>query len=873
MRPPTFLAVLVFVFAWPLRAQEAVPATDSSAATLSSEQQEATDSLAATDTAVTIVEEDTAQSRTNNDGVADTLRYEADRIHYDIEAKILHLYGNAVSKYGNLSLYADTIEYRINENLFMAYGSPQLVEGTDTTVGEFMTYNIKTKRGRVRYATTHMTDAYFSGNEVIKTAEPHLYVEDGDYTSCAYLEEPHYYFYTRYLKIVPNDKAISRPVVLNIGEAPVAALPYFVMPLERGRQSGWLTPGWGGNVTSGGYVDNVGFYWAPNDYMDWKVAAKVQEFEEFVFTGVGRYALKYWLGGRISARYALDTDYKTQRRNWALDYSHHQNITPDGLFTLSGRGNLVNSRTFYTSFSEEENELLNRNVTANLSLSKRMPRLNASLNLNWDRTHDLETEHVREDLPSMTFGLSDRPIIPHKTEERFGQREAEEDEPTWFNKIYYNYNGRAVVKRDVYLNDSLPGFIRPGMSNTVGLRAPQKIFRWFNITPSFNAGISTFYGFMDTGVVRYDTLYDTLRYTVPDPRLDTLYDTLDYPLVDESLHVELDTINEMDTVYHYTRISPPHSFAVYDTFPDSLAHDYWWNAGLGLSTHLYGLFPIKIFNFAGVRHTLSPSVSYTFTPRHEQDKRFFPIGIGARSPTKKPSQSVRISVGNLFQGKTIKESDDPKEEPEENKFTMLTSNISAAYDFEKKRRKWSDLNLSASTTLKLMRISYNSSFWLYDEDDHLSAPILRSYSINVSPNNFAASGTFWGGDLLVLENAEPDNPVEYWNAGPQQWRINLSPSFSFTKSRATPSDVFVPTKRYNLSASASINFTRNWSMSWSSRFDFVKNDFIGHTLNFRCDMECWDLRFDWSPSGINPRFYFKVQVKKIPEIKWEKRSR
>ena len=66
-----------------------------------------------------------------------------------------------------------------------------------------------------------MTDEYFNGNRIVKTADNHLYIHNGDYTTCGNLEHPHFYFYGKNIKVIPREKAVTRPVVLNIGEVPV----------------------------------------------------------------------------------------------------------------------------------------------------------------------------------------------------------------------------------------------------------------------------------------------------------------------------------------------------------------------------------------------------------------------------------------------------------------------------------------------------------------------------------------------------------------------------------------------------------------------------------------------------------------------------
>jgi lipopolysaccharide assembly outer membrane protein LptD (OstA) len=366
------------------------------------------------------VSTDTTATQKNRKELTDTVRYESDKIDYDAENRILRLSGKAHVSYQNIQLSADTIVYTMQDNLFTATGSPMLIESKDTTVGDFMAYNIKTKRGRVRSATTHIDDAYFCGQKIIKSQKNELYVDQGDYTTCAVVDTPHFYFYGERIRLIPNEKIISRPVVLNIGGAPVAALPYFIFPIERNRKSGILTPVWGGNPAGGGYIDNVGYYYTPNDYMDLTTKARIREFSEFVMEASSRYNLRYRLDGSVSGRYAFNSGFLQSSRQWAIDYSHSQNITPDGSTKLAGRGNLVSAKNFYSSFSQDSSELREQMLTANLSLSKQFQDIKGSGTVVWNRSHDLNKDHTVDDIPSVNFSLFDRPLIAPPSEGAIG---------------------------------------------------------------------------------------------------------------------------------------------------------------------------------------------------------------------------------------------------------------------------------------------------------------------------------------------------------------------------------------------------------------------------------------------------------------------
>jgi len=808
--------------------------------------------------------------KTQKNGITDTVYYSADGgyIDYDIENKRLTLIRNAIIRYQDITLSADTIIYMLDDGLVEASGKPQLVEKKDTTVGETMLYNIKTKRGRVKYASAHMDEAYFNGNKIVKTEGNQLYIDEGNYTTCAFLDTPDYYFYGRNVKVIPNDKVISRPVVLALSDAPVASLPFFIFPLERNRQSGLLTPIWGGHPESGGYLDNLGYYFVPNDYMDFTAWARIQEFRDFVLNGSARYALKYTLDGSITAKYATGGDFMQRSDEWSVDYYHDQKLTPDGNLTLAGSGSLVGTQTFYRSFSEDSAQLLNQTTKANLSLTKTMPSINGSANISWSRDQNLSTGAISENLPSVSFSLPSRAIVPFTPRENLPANE--KDEPAWYNNIFVSYSASGIQSHTVTPGDTGQSSLHSAITQSLGLTSPQKIFKYFTVSPYFNAQLSNFDSYMDTAAYDTariaDTVFDTLTPAglvakTPAPRIvDTLFAQNLSTLKNDTTFVVVDSIDTLRRPLFRTRNG-------WDK-----AYDASWRTGVSLSTILYGLFPVKILNFEGLRHTFTPSISYNFVPTHNQRYKFLPI-VPYETGRDKRSQSVGISLANDFQGKLLEKPTAGGDKPVEKKFEILSANLSTSYDFEATSRKFSDLLLSASTSYDLVRVSYNSDFWMYDENDRISMPLLRNYTLSISPaTSLGARGTLWEGDKIAADSLQVKNDLHYLHAGPQQWQASISPSYTFSQSRASPTTPFVTTRQYNLGTSASINFTRNWSLSWSSTYNFVANQFVDHDLHFVYDQECWEMRFDWRPSGYNPGYYFLINIKKIPEIKWEQRG-
>ena len=426
----------------------------------------------------------------------------------------------------------------------------------------------------------------------------------------------------------------------------------------------------------------------------------------------------------------------------------------------------------------------------------------------------------------------------------------------------------GVGKREEDRNsNSVKTNYHPGLTQSLNLSSPQTLFKYITLNPSFNARVSSFYGYMDKGIEGYDTTYETTSYTLRPPFTDNRYSDTEWPIAKRDT-LSTDNYGNPDSI-EVTRkkeiITPSRN-----KHDNSFGSDVDWSTGVSLSTNIYGIFPFKIFNFAGLRHTFSPSIGYSFVPRHDQEKEFYPIGLPfTREQDRK--QLLNLSINNQFDGKIIS-SGKEGEKPAEHKFPILSTSLSTSYDFENDSCKWSDLSLSASTSYKNLSVRYNSSFWLYDQNQKLSLPTMKNMTLTFSTGSLGASGKLWGGDLLVLDSLNPYDPVKYNNAGPQSWSASISPSYTFSMSRANRTEMFTPVKHYNLSASANLNFSRNWSMRWSGAYNFIENQWIQNSISLYCDLECWDMKFEWRPEKLNPGYYFLVNIKKIPEIKWEKRD-
>ena len=62
-------------------------------------------------------------------------------------------------------------------------------------------------------------------------------------------------------------------------------------------------------------------------------------------------------------------------------------------------------------------------------------------------------------------------------------------------------------------------------------------------------------------------------------------------------------------------------------------------------------------------------------------------------------------------------------------------------------------------------------------------------------------------------------------------------------------------------------------MDYAVNFDLLPTRrIVAQSLSLYRDLHCWEARFAWYPNGFNKGFYFKINIKEIPQIKFEHRQ-
>lgn len=812
-------------------------------------------------------------------GMDTTLHYDAKRIDIDVPQRLTILTGNAIVKYKTMTLKAEKITVEWNNNLLIAEGIPDTVstdslaadsttavkwrglpvlsEQGDVIYGFKLLYNFETEKGRIVKGRTNFESGYYFGESMKKVGENVINISNGYFTTCEKSDDPHFHFSSRKIKVIPRDKVIAKPVVFYIGDIPVAIIPFAFFPHKSGRHSGVVIPSFGQSGSEGRYIRGLGYYWAPNDYFDSRMLVDYYDRSGWMLRGDLNYALRYVLNGSISGSFTRkDLISGQSERRWDLLISHNHTINPTA--TLNVNGTFVSDNSFYKDYSSNLNTQLTREIRSNATFRKNWTDQRMNLSANISQSRDIETGRITQTLPQLKFSVSQRRIIPFKNDKNLSSGEATDQR--WFHSIYFNYSN-TLYNREVTgkgFTQSTTRYFDHNLAFT--MNSPAKIFGWLTLGQSLSY---------------HERWFD--RY-------------LENTFNPETNSVDADTVT---------------GFASLRTF----------NYSLSSTTNIYGLFAPPISNVVGIRHVITPNVSFNFQPDFSDptwnyiDTFIDTTGrkiVKSRFMDSVPSgarRSISLSVKNLFQMKT----DDGEKEK---KYDLLSINSSSSYNFEAEQFKLSPLSSSfRSTIIKNVNLNISTTHDFYQFDTEKNQRIDKLLIMddqwwNRSPirlTNFQFSTSFrlqgrgkrsrsetQEEEVILNEEGELMAEDEYYErmfqAGGQRfepehnfsgldipWRASLSFDFRYNK---TNPERQIENYYMNLST-LEVQLTKNWKINYNARYDLKNNQLINHSITFYRDMHCWEARFIWRPSGIGaPYFYFKINVKasQLRDLKWEKRG-
>lgn len=820
--------------------------------------------------------------------IKSTITYKSeDSIVFDITSSTLYLFKQGDLKYEEIGLKADSIAVNWDNNILYAKGikdstgaitgQPILTESESEYSAKEIAYNFKTQRGKVQFARTKMEDGYIIADVLKKDGQETYYIKDGKFTTCD-LEHPHFYIKSRKLKVIPGDKIISGPLMLYIEDFPLpVVVPFGFFPNQSGKRSGVVFPTYGESADRGFFLRDGGYYWAINDYVDLQLTGDIFSKGGYRLALSSTYNKRYRYIGSFGIEYGVqkfgekgDPDFSKATNFFVRWNDHQQTITPHLKLTANVQ---AGTSDYLSANSYNEREYLTNTLKSNITLNKTFANSPWNMVLNLDHSQNTQTKLVQIGYPNLVISRSR--FFPFKSKKGISKN-------AWYEKIGLNYTGNlqnTISAPDSFVigfllrpktaqflhtpiisdGDTIGWdttqvlaneYVRNGMAHRIPVSTNLTLAKYINLTPSFNYNE---YWYFNT--------------------LEKVYNSVD---------------NEVESI-----ITP--GFAT--------ARDF--NASVNASTRIYGIYEFRNERKTHIRHTVLPSVSYTYQPdfgdstwgyyrtvqsdslgNTQRYSRFERSSVGG--PASGERQSVNFNLSNQFEMKRLKRAEDLAKEkgkdttqtgaPEKKIDPWIRSKlidnigVSTNYNFAADSLKLAPFTFNARTTLANNLISIQSNATMdpykvdvngrkYDEfllatGGRLGRLTSLTFAVTASLRSKKRVG-----EVKPSEDVPEDEMAhvlyyrDLYVDFSVPWTLNLNYNFRYSNTGLNRDT----TQTVNFTGD--FNLTPKWKLGYTTGYDFSNKDISYTSLTIYRDLHCWEMSVNWIPFGARKSYNFAINVK------------
>lgn len=824
---------------------------------------------------------DTLNGKKKKSAISSKVEYSAtDSISLDLENQKVFMYRDADIKYEKITQKAAYVEIDFNSSILTAlpkndslgkpYGLPEFSEGDQAFKSKEMKYNFKTRQGFIRNIITQEGEGYLHGEVVKKMENDVSNMRGGAYTTCN-LEHPHFSLRFTKAKVIPKNKIVTGPAYMTIEDVPIPiVLPFGLFPNKRGQTSGIIIPTYGESTQRGFYLENGGYYFGINQYMELKLTGDIYSRGSWALEPQFNYRKRYKFSGSFNFGYTIntegvrETDQFQRRRDFNVRWTHSQDpkARPKSRFNASVN---FGSSTFNKYNPVTYTDHLNNTFQSSISYST---TLGEKINFGAALRHSQNTSNktVNMTLPDISMGVpSFYPL----------RKKGKVSDLQWYDNITMNYSIRAsneVVTYDSLLfTNAMLKDIKNGVEHRIPVTLPLKLLKYFTLSNKFD--------------------YSERWYS----------QTINRMWVNDTL------FKGNDTTIGYVRTDTITGFKA--------AREYGF--GTTLNTKLYGMVQFRKGPVRAFRHVISPSVGFSIRPDFSAEKYGYyrtvqadTTGRLARYSIFGDGESVGEAFNTIFAGPPMGRSgtlnfglSNNLEMKVRSKSDTITGtkkivlienlSLSSSYNLAVDTLRWSPLRLNANTTLfKKLIVQYNATFDPYIRDK--KGKRLNEFEWDVNRRLFRRDNSSWNFSLgynfssnkkspnanqsaVVMGAAEAEeiinNPDEYIN-----WNNPWTFSFSYTLRYNDDLDYITRKMEHNivqtLRFNGDVNITPKWKVNFSSGYDFTQNKLSDAQINVYRDLHCWEMRFNWIPIGYYKswNFYIKVKASILQDLKLNRKK-
>jgi lipopolysaccharide assembly outer membrane protein LptD (OstA) len=782
-----------------------------------------------------------------------------DSLRFEIKGQKVYLYKTAKIKYQEITLNADYVEIDFSKNIVHAtgakdstgkdVGTPEFFDGAQNFQSKAINYNYTTKRGYINTVFTKQDEGYLHGTVVKKMENDVTYIKSGSYTTCNIQEDPHFAFRFSKGKVIPGKRVITGPAYMEIANvATPLIIPFGFFPNKTGQRSGILIPTYGESKDRGFYFENFGYYWAASQYLDVTVLADIYTRGSWAIKPTIRYNNRYHYNGSFNFSYAVNIlgaadspDYQ-KSTDFQVRWMHSQDGKARPHSSFSANVNIV-SNTFnkYNLASSAQSYLSNTfqssiNYSTNFA-SKYYLTINAS------HSQNTLNKTINIMLPTISFSVNQ--FYPFRRQNPVGKLR-------WYEQISMKYNMNAENRYNTADSNFLQGnwadSMQNGMQHSFPINGTFRILKFLNWTNGIN-------------ITDRMTLKTIRKYY----QADTIVDGTD-------------------------TILPGYKTRNVSGFANAID----FSMSSSLNTRLYGMYQFKGSVIKALRHMVTPSVSFYYTPNWgapslgyyrnvDYDTNYNNPGVYSifersiyGSPPGQKSGTVTFAISNNLEIKVRNRKDTitgVKKIPLIDDFTIRCS-----YDIARDSVNWSPITLSGrSTIIKGLTIQYGSTWNIYARDSLGRSTNTTEWAANhrlirLDNTNWdvGLSYSLTSDKVKGKKTTDKGTPEElqdiydyydYYVDFDIPWSFSINYNFHYGKAWVNASKKRVEQITQTLGFNGQLNITPKWKISLTTGWDFVHNELSYTSIDVYRDLHCWEMRFGWIPKGGQQSWNFSINVK------------
>ncbi|WP_395093520.1 putative LPS assembly protein LptD [Vaginella massiliensis] len=801
------------------------------------------------------------------------VRASEDEVH-DRKKNITYLLRNAKVDYNDMQIEAEYIEIDWNSGDVYAEGKRDTIgnvvtrtvftQGQNKFEQDAFKVNFKTKVGIAYNVRLEEGEGVIVGDKVKRINDTVMYLSRADYTTDTYFkegktDEPDYVLRTTKGKLVDKKEKdekilIAGPTHMRIYDVPTPlALPFAYIPMGSKRSAGILLPSFGERADVGFYLDGLGYYMPIGEYADLQLETRFYTKGSWGVNVLSRYKVNYRFSGNFGASYENRiTGIKgltanspggvrdprnifSQSKLYNVRWTHAQDIKSNPYLTFNASVNFSSSQYFRESIQNSNylsGDVYTNTTNSSISLRKSFENLPLTLNLDASHSQNYQTRQIDLTLPRLTVNMSRQFPFAPKSGPRKGL----------LHNLGVTYsmnmaNQISTSDENFFTKTMWQDEMKTGARHLLDLSTNVTLANYFPLTISAN-------------YQEVWALNNTRKY----------WDA-----------------NSAETITQ--RLNGFYRFGNFST-------------SASVSTNFYGqiLAKNKDAKIQGIRHVLTPSIGYSFSPNtgakyidYYEVPQLGSSNVALQYynyfentlygvPNTMVTNSLNFSLANNLELK-VRDDKHPKGFKKIKIFDFF--NINSSYNFTADEFKLSPVNFSGSTSLFDSKMKFNFSGIIdpykidydpltnaYTKIDELGAFRLASFNVNTG---YSFDNNTFGGKKFDAKAYKKQGTVRdevfYFDdedyarfAIPWTFGMNLG----YTHNRlidGTNRDAAT------LAMTASVSPSPYWQISANGTYDIVNKELVGTRLSFARDLRSFNLTFSWIPIGVYKTWDFFIGIK------------